>query len=141
MSPKVDWGQATEVEFEPLPNGMYEARLTGFEESDGAGPSGYPYFNLEWTVDDGEFQGRKVWNTLSLSPKALFMGKRVLLALGADEGDVSPGSDRDIEDMLDELTGNPVRLVLKQRRWTDPDTDETKIQNDIKRVLPPSIGI
>ncbi len=63
-----------------LPRGTYRCRLTdGVLDTSKGGTPGYV---LTFTVDDGEYRGRKVWSTLWLTPAAMPMTKRDFAKLG-----------------------------------------------------------
>lgn len=134
MSPMVDFANVADG-FEPIPEGTYVARKTGHELKDSKS-SQYQYYSVEYTIDEGEFADRKVWDNYSLNPKSLFAMKKALVALGAE----FTGED-DTDDLWDEVDGAECRLVVKQRTYEDPDSGESKIQNDIKSVLAPSVRI
>lgn len=130
--PHVDFDSVPEG-FEALPAGTYEARKSGHELKDSKS-SNFQYYSVEFTIDEGEFAGRKLWDNYSMNPKALFAMKA---ALRACQVDVSASQDTD--ELWDEADGAPVRLVVKQRTYKDPDTEEEKIQNDITKVLAPTV--
>lgn len=66
MSGEVSGGGA----YTPLPIGTYNAVITNCEVRQG--PKG-PYLNLEATIHDDDYRGRKVWRNSSFSEKAVFM--------------------------------------------------------------------
>lgn len=130
--PKVDYSAIEEMDFSPIPNGTYDAVLTGWDLKDGdAGP----YYNCEYTLDEsaGEFNNRKVWKVCSLSPKALWGFKRDMVRLGADPERMAPGSDEDTDDVIASQVGGSCRLVLEQEEYEAND-GEMKIKNNIKEV-------
>ena len=140
MSPLVNLGQVEERTFDPLPAGTYEARMTGQELKDSQS-SEYQYHSIEFTIDEGEYADRKLWDNYSLNPKSLFAMKRTLVALGAPQDDLSEDSEKESEELWEDRIGEPCRLVVKQRTYTDPDTGEKKLQNDITKVLPPAFRV
>ena len=85
--------------FEPVPAGIYPARLV--DVSVGEGAKG-PYWKWEYEILVGyEHAGRKFWNITSLSPKAAFKMKETFEAFG-----VSPDTDTDL------LLGKDVTLQV-----------------------------
>jgi hypothetical protein len=74
-----------------LEEGIYALRIESIEEK--VGPSGNPYLNLTMIVLDksGRPSNTKIWDILSLAPKARFKIDQVLDALEApEEGSVGP---------------------------------------------------
>jgi len=84
MKPIVfDWDaieKEADERFSTLPEGTYEVAMTRFELKPSkemlqtSGQSGFPYFNIELTIQSGEFKGRKLWDLWSLHPNALSFG-------------------------------------------------------------------
>jgi hypothetical protein len=74
---------ATEAaeEFAPLPAGEYPARIVAGEvfTSKAKGTIGY---KLAFEIADGDYQGRRCWHDLWLTPAAMPMTKRDLAKLG-----------------------------------------------------------
>lgn len=71
--------------FEPMPTGTYYARITDIDERE-CGPEsknpGKPYWNVEFTVQDGTFEGRKVWTNAMLFEGALYTVVQMMKACG-----------------------------------------------------------
>jgi hypothetical protein len=86
MSFSIDFSHVED--FEPLPGGVYEVVVSSITESEQPGDSGYNYLTVEMTVADGEFENRKLFTVLSLSPKAAFKIKEFLIATGEDPADL-----------------------------------------------------
>jgi hypothetical protein len=78
----------SEVEnsFEPLPEDDYECIVENVEVRESKS-SDNPYLNWELTVQNEEYEGRKIWLGASLSPKALFTLEEMLVNLGVIEPD------------------------------------------------------
>lgn len=90
-------------EFEPLPVGVYHARLMEVDTSR-EGAAG-PYWSFQYDiVDPDKYGNRKVWDNVSLSAKAAFKRKQVWGAFGVP-------LTTDTEDML----GDVVMLVIGHR--------------------------
>lgn len=68
----------------PLPNGKYLMAVTEITEEE-CGPNsknpGKPYYNLELTVQDGEYEDRKVFTNAMLFEGALYTIVQILKAL------------------------------------------------------------
>jgi hypothetical protein len=67
---------------EPLPEGIYAARLHNVEVSADPGKSGFHYWTWEWIVQDDGYKGRHLFLQTSLSPKARFAIGGVFAAMG-----------------------------------------------------------
>lgn len=134
--------------FDPFRAALYEVMVTKIddvsvknESGEGKYPAGTEGYNFEFTVQGGEFEGRKVWNNYwllgadyiaSLSPdeqkKANFtVGRfaRALIALGYAEKDVTSGKFKfDKDDVINrratasvgiqgEQGGYPARNIIR----------------------------
>lgn len=124
MPHKIDMGEAPD--YEPIPAGWYDCVLSDWEWVEESQTSGEPYIKFEFAVDEGEFEGRKLWRNSSVQTKALPYLKKLLLALGADADDV--GGEFDADDLIPDLVGNPCRIKVKMREY------EGEEQNEIERI-------
>lgn len=75
-----------ESSFEPLPEGQYDVTIDRVEVRE-SNSSDHNYLNWQFVVQDDDYEGRNLWMITSLSPRALFRLKEVLVALGAIEDD------------------------------------------------------
>lgn len=112
---------------DPLPKDTYSAVVTKAEYNPQSKNSGNPTVALEWTVNEGDHDGRKLFRSYSVQPNALIFLKQVLVALGVDPEDLSTEIDIDSvllgvlgsECMLDvsigEYNGSPNNQVDKVR--------------------------
>lgn len=65
--PKTDWDKVPDyATFEPIPGGNYNIEVTGVEKK-ASKSSNRDYWNIELTITDGDFAGRKLWDTLSFT--------------------------------------------------------------------------
>lgn len=99
-------------DFKPIPEGEYEATFTEFTEPKPSKASGQLTTRMTYTIQDDEFQGRKVFQNLSFAEAALWNMKRTLIRLGANEDVVSDPEGFDVEEVLSGLVGSPCRVVL-----------------------------
>jgi hypothetical protein len=115
----------TDVEvsdYDPVPSGKYRVAVTDGElkeSGENAKNPGAEYIHWEFTIQDEEYQGRKVWANTSLLPHALFSLKGLLSATGFN-------TDGEIEFEIDDVINKEcvVRVVRKGER-TNPNTGET----------------
>lgn len=122
--PKIDLGQVEE--FEAVPAATYEVTLSKWEYVEETGDHG-AYVKLEFTIDDGEYEGRKLWRNLSAKPDALIYMKKALVALGAEEEDIS--GEFDTDDVFPDLIGNSCAVVVTVKDY------EGEPQNEVKRIV------
>lgn len=127
MGLRVDFTDVETSNFDPIPAGTYIAKVTDGELRE-SGPNsknpGSQYINWEFTIQDGDYAGRKQWTNTSLLPQALFALKDLLAATG--KFNVDGDLDFDIEDVI----GSDVKIVVKQKRFDD------ELRNEVKRVKP-----
>lgn len=85
----VDFSEIADIG--PIPAGRYEASIV--KAAPGMSQSGYPKIDLAWKVEDGEYEGRQIFDTLAFHPNALPMTKRKLRQLGFPDnfsGEIDP---------------------------------------------------
>lgn len=114
-----------------LPAGNYDMKITDVEvrevkefRPDGSpNPNaGSPYYNMEFTIQEGKYQGRKAWTNAMLFEGALFTVIKILKALNYN---VSPG-ELDIPEP-NELTGKDIRVYMGRKRGqSQEDAPEPK---------------
>ncbi len=101
----------------PIPGGVYEASIV--KATPGQSQSGFPKIDTSWKVEEGEFEGRQIFDTLAFHPNALPMTKRKLLNLGFPEdfsGEIDP----------EDLIGVTATLTVTVEKSTqiNPETGE-----------------
>jgi hypothetical protein len=119
---------------DPLPTGKYKVAITDIETRESGPAAKFPgteYLAFEFTVQDGDYQGRKLWANASLLPHALYTIKGILEALGYE----TTGNELDFE--VDDLLNRElvVRAVKKPaRKYTDSQGNEKEADegNDVK---------
>lgn len=129
--PIVDFSQATELV--PVPVDTYDAILESWEYHPSAKSSGQPYLSLKFAVSGGDFDGRTLFRNFSLQAKALWAFKRALVRLGANSEDLT--EEMDLDDVMPPLVGAMCKLKVGQREYTDPDTEEVRVVNDVQDIL------
>jgi hypothetical protein len=119
----------------PVPNGTYEASVVSAKP--GVSNSGYPKIDVAWKVEDGEYEGRQIFDTIAFHPNALPMTKRKLLNMGFPE-DFS--GEIETEDLLG-ITAHLV-VTVEQSTQINPDTGEPyDPRNKINRISGASGGL
>jgi len=114
---KIDFGGVEVREFEPLPAGRHLSKLSSVEFVAESSRSGEPAVAWQFTVDGGEYDGRKAFLNTSLQSQSLWSTQRVLMALGMDKEEID-GLDWDTDDPagiqsdLDELLERSCVIVI-----------------------------
>jgi hypothetical protein len=114
-------GVKGQTEFTPIPAGKYDVQVTDYRQgtaSDKAKNPGATTISWELTVLNGEYEGRKVWENMTLVENSLWRLKAFLEACGFDvEGEIDFDPDEVVNSEL-------VAKVGIQRGRKDKDTGE-----------------
>ena len=126
----INFADTGDLEFGTLPPGRYHVKVTEGEMRE-SGPNsknpGSQYINWELTVQDGDYEGRKLWTNTSLLPHALFGLKALLLSTGKwDNTQLADSMDFEINDVL----GASVVATVANRDYNGEQ------RNDVKRFAP-----
>lgn len=114
--------EAESLDFEPMPEDIYEAVLA--EEVELAeGPNG-PYWKWTFKITTSGYETRKQFVNTSLSEKALWKLKEMFEAFGVS-------ADTDTEDLI----GQPVKLMIVQRVIAK-GARSGEVGNEVRQVLP-----
>lgn len=139
----MDETEAHETDFQPLPDGWFEATTSGSKEKENKNGDGH-HLSVTFTIISPSHEGRLVWGTYNVdnpNETAMKIGlgelKRMMLAAGLEKmGDVSD---------LDGLTcwikvgrdkKNAERNVIKAYRAKAPDANEPAAKADAKPAEP-----
>ena len=124
--PAIDFSQVEDLK--PIPQGTYLASVV--EAKPGVSQNQNPKIDLRWKIEEGEFENRNVFDTLTFTVKALGRVKSTLMALDfpADfQGEVNP----------DDLVGKTAYIVvdIEASEQVNPETGEPyPPRNRVKRV-------
>lgn len=80
----------------PVPEGEYNVLITRAEDKNSQ--AGNPMVSVTYTIEDGEFRGRKLFDNLVQTEKALWKTARLCRALGFD---MSEGLNFEAHDLLE----------------------------------------
>lgn len=126
--------------FEPLPAGKYNVEVTDFRESkagENAKNPGAPIVAWEFTVTDGEYEGRKIWDNMAIiapsetSKGTLWRVKAMLEACGFEvDGEI----DFDPEEVLN--SNLVIRLAIQKARKNEETGEEYEPRNTVKAFFP-----
>lgn len=82
--------------FEAVPEGTYDCVIEKVEVRQSKS-SDHDYLNWEYKIADGEYEGQRLWDITSFSPRALFRMKDVFEALGVLEDEMELDWDDDVD--------------------------------------------
>ena len=111
MTISVDFTDVESNEYEPIPEGRYQATVFDVEQKPSKS-SDFPYLNWQFKIQGGDYDGRRVFMMTSLKPNALWKLKDVLDEI-APEIDTSGKLDLD----LTELMGLNCRVEVIQEEY------------------------
>lgn len=126
-------GQQT---FEPIPAGKYHVRVTDYrqgEASENAKNPGAPTISWELTLteENEKYEGRKVWENMTIVEASLWRLKAFLEACGFD---VSGEIDFDPDEVVN---SELIAKVGIQKGRKNPETgEEYEPRNQVKQFLP-----
>lgn len=127
----VDLSNVKEMSFEVLPKGIYAAIIESVKYEISKN-SGKPMWNVQFTVSDGEYANRKLFNYMSFSEKAL-PGTKANIKRIAPELLSGPFNPKKIADE-GYLTGKQVRLKVDVEKYT-PEGGEPRDTNRVRDIL------
>ena len=138
---RVDLSGIQDGAFDVIPSGRYQAKLSDGEIRESKSSAKHPgaeYISWEFTVLDGEFEGRKLWQITSLShgtcdcsdwkDSSLFGLKAILSASQIWTTEELASEEFDFE--INDIIGTDFTLIVAIRQYQGED------QNDVKRVKP-----
>ncbi len=116
---------------EAIPSGSYKATIVKVE-SRKSQSSEFNYLNWELDLDHPDLEGRKLWYTTSLAPRALWKLREVLESLGFDAADLKGELTLD----LDDFAGIEVLVEVEQEEWKGQDgkLDPPQIRNRVTMI-------
>jgi hypothetical protein len=122
--------------FDPIPSGTYHCKITGIKKETCGEQSknpGKPYWAVEYTVQDGEYERRKVWGNCMLFNGSLYTLAQILKATGNEKALQSgavPDPDTLITKDVDVIVRKQRNKYLEER----DGSDEPIWSNDVKGV-------
>ena len=144
MALKINFSQeeaaSESLSFEAIPTGKYNARITNIETRE-CGPNsknpGKNYWAIEFTVQDGDYENRKLWTNCMLFEGALYTLSQLLKATGHEDA-IKTGEIPD-EDVF---ISAPVTLNVRKMRDTYREEQngdgEVLWKNEVKGILKPA---
>ena len=135
---KIDFTGVESRTFEPLPVAKYDVKVSAAQFNPSSQRSEEAFISWEYTVDGGEYDGRKAFHNTSLQPQALWSTQRTLMALGmpkeeVDELDWSTEDPEKIQSDLYELLERECCVTIGHRKF------EGENRQQVRRVLPRTV--
>jgi hypothetical protein len=114
---RIDFSEVEYKDFSPLPAGKYNCNITDAEirASKSQANRGKPMINYEFTVQDGQYEGRKVYTNACLWPEAIFTLKGILENTG--QGNFSGKA----EEIIDATVGKEIGVRMAKNSKKDVD--------------------
>jgi hypothetical protein len=129
MGLRIDLSGSKATSYDVLPAGTYVCKVTDYEmkQTANAGklPAGTPGIRWEFTIQDGEHAGRKVWTNTWLHENTFGFLKSLMAASGRFTDEQLDG---EIDFEPEALLGADVRVVVKVK----PANDQYEASNDVK---------
>lgn len=130
MCPGISFQDVESKSFEPLPKGKFLSKVSTLEYNAESKRSGEPNLAWEYTVQGGEFNGRKAFLNTSLMPQSLWNTMRILIALGYTEEEVKSREwDFEDPDTIEEIVGRDCVVVIRHEKF------EGENRQRVSRVL------
>lgn len=125
--------------FDPIPSAryqanVYEVEMIEVEKADGKLPLGTPGISVQFAIDGGEYDNRRLWRRYYFPPdsyeKAATMRDMLagfFVAIGYDSEEVTSGN---FVVNPEDMAGRPCEITVSQRTY------DGEIYNDVKAVRP-----
>jgi hypothetical protein len=123
----IDLNSVEQASFEVIPRGTYAATIASCEYGLSQN-SGMPMWTTQLEITEGEYEGRKLFNHISFSPKALPFTKKTLAAIAPEllSGPFNP------ETTASDMEGKAVRVKVSIEKY------EGESRNRVKDLLAPA---
>lgn len=125
-------------EFTPIPPSRQDVIVSDFdtgEVSENSKNAGAAKLSVEYTVQGGDYDGRRIWDTFIVLPQTLWKLKAFLSAVGEDvegELDITP------EDYVGRELN--VKLAIQPARKDERTGNEYQARNTVKAYFPSGDG-
>lgn len=122
---------------EPVPADSYELTVTGQKHDTvkSGEYEGTARCNVEFTIDDGDFAGRKVYKSYMLHEDFLYIFKGDMLILGVDDK-LLEDDEVESEDIAKAALGEKCTGEVSINEWKDAKGEDRK-NNRVERIHEP----
>lgn len=126
----LEFDESDFTSFEPVPAGVYNARVDASNMEVKQSQNGNDYVTFCYVIEgDEQYAGRKVFDNYTISKKAMWKLTNVLLALG-----VIDNTTRKFVLQPEMVHNKPCRIKVSQEEYNG------KLRNRVDTVMPPEEG-
>ena len=129
-----------QLDFKPIPASKQNVRITDWDQgevsSDGAKNYGATKISIEYTVQDGDYEGRRIWDTFTIVPASFWKLKAFMKAINEDT-DQTYSVDELLE-LCPDFVGRElvVRLKIQQARKDQKTGQDWPARNQVGGYFP-----
>lgn len=110
--------------FDPIPDGVYKVKVDSVNAK--MSKNGNPYLEFVYVIsEEGDYNGRKVWDNLTIIPTTAWKQQIVLETLTRQ-----PWRENEMKLNPKDLVGLECRAVIYQNEY------EGKVRNKVEKILP-----
>lgn len=119
--------------FEVVPTGSYYTRITNIDlrASTSEKNNGKPYWNVELTIQDGAFEGRKLWANVMLFDGALYSLVQLMKATG-HEASLKTGKVPTADELISAEVITVVQKVRDKYKEQQAGDGEALFKSEVK---------
>lgn len=137
---RVNFAEVELNNFEPVPEGRYNVQVETVEVRESKS-SDYDYLNWELRILDEEYEDKRLWMITSLSPKAMFKLKELLIDLEVIDGEeedfpIEWDDDVDVTPKEGPVLTAPDVIGIEAVAVVENELYEGKEQNRVEQLLP-----
>lgn len=135
-----DKEQSSEArDYTAMPSGKYRCAITDWEvrRSNSQKHNGKPYWALTLTVQEGKYEGRKLWANVMLFEGALFSYVQLAKALGGDfaeslkTGKIPHGDNLQGKEVVAVVVKKIDKYKIEQGEWDENSGDPKPMKNEV----------
>jgi hypothetical protein len=125
-------------DYTPMPTGKYYVRVTDIEDKI-CGPeaknAGKPYWAVEFTIQDGQYEDRKAWTNAMIFEGALYTLSQLLKSTGFEHA-LETGDIPDGEELVSKECIISLVKVRDKYREKEQGSAEALYKNEVKGIAP-----
>ena len=132
-----------QVEFKPVPPSKQNVVISDWDQGETGENSknpGAPKLTLEFTIQDGEYVGRRIWDVFTFGEKSLWKIKGLLTAI--EEDTEKSWTLAEIFEAAQDWLGKEltIKLAVQQARKDERSGNEYPARNNVKGYFPAGQG-
>lgn len=123
--------------FDAIPSGRYLVNITDIElrESKSEKNNGKPYWHVELTVQEGDFEDRKLWTNVMLFEGALYSLSQLLKSTGFEDS-IKKGIVPSADSLMGKQCVAVVRRQVDKYLQDQDPTGKPEFKNEVKGFQP-----